>query len=143
MKCRKCQITKKTSEFHHRKNDNKSRLCHDCIECMQNPNYRNRKSENGGKITYYKNYKNNCSCQNCGYHLHPSAIIFHHKDPKNKIAVVSDMRRSKYSLEDLQNEIKKCMVLCANCHHYLHSAGKLPPTHNKYIKRGISLHGKN
>jgi len=51
---------------------------------------------------------------------HPSRLDFHHRDPKQKYKGVMEMARDGYSEERILKEIKKCDVLCSNCHRYHH-----------------------
>lgn len=60
----------------------------------------------------------NLKCVRCGYNKCEAALEFHHIDPKTKDRVVSLMKN--YSFERLKTEIKKCILLCANCHRELH-----------------------
>ena len=53
-------------------------------------------------------------CYVCGYKEHPHALHFDHIDIKNKKKEVSGL--VTYSLSIIKNEIRKCRVLCANCH---------------------------
>lgn len=43
-------------------------------------------------------------------------LDFHHTDPTNKLAGVSRMLRECRSKQHILDEIKKCIVLCSNCH---------------------------
>ncbi len=81
-----------------------------CSKCAiaSNSKCRKRKKEilireHGGK------------CQRCGYNKCATALQFHHTDPEVKDFNISDIGRSK-SLEKLRYEVKKCILLCANCH---------------------------
>ena len=62
-------------------------------------------------------------CENCGYSKCLNALQFHHKDPTQKKFTISDAIFGMGSIteENLQNEITKCSLLCANCHAELHS----------------------
>ena len=53
-------------------------------------------------------------CQLCGYKKHACALHFDHIDPSIKFKIIS--RMNNYSMEALKNEMRKCRVLCANCH---------------------------
>lgn len=55
-----------------------------------------------------------CSC--CGYDKCIAALDFHHIDPTEK------NERVTFSLkwEKVEQELKKCALLCANCHRELH-----------------------
>lgn len=68
----------------------------------------------------WSEYKSTLCCAYCGYNEHPAALDFHHviRHPDNekvyKLAANNSWKR-------LREEIKKCIVLCANCHRYLHN----------------------
>ena len=57
------------------------------------------------------------SCKICGYNKSNYAKHFHHLDKTNK-REVSQM--NQYSLKEVKKEIKKCVLVCANCHAELH-----------------------
>jgi hypothetical protein len=71
---------------------------------------------------YYRNrawidaYKLKIGCQLCGFNKWAEALDFDHKNPKDKLFNVS--QKLQKSIKTLQNEIKKCIVLCANCHRH-------------------------
>jgi len=54
-------------------------------------------------------------CAVCGYDRHPSALHFHHLDPAQKAFTVS-RRGVTRSIEEVREEARKCVLLCANCH---------------------------
>ena len=64
-------------------------------------------------------YKSTLCCTMCG-EKHPACLDFHHKDSKNKDFSLGIIRGWGYGKERLINEIKKCMVICANCHRKIH-----------------------
>lgn len=51
-------------------------------------------------------------CSVCGYKEHHVALHFNHIDPSNKVRNVS----ACHSVKAVKEEIRKCEVLCANCH---------------------------
>lgn len=53
-------------------------------------------------------------CERCGYNKCAAALQFHHKDPKEKEFAISAKQFLSY--EKCLKEIKKCKLLCANCH---------------------------
>lgn len=67
----------------------------------------------------WRDYKATLSCINCGFN-HPAALDFHHviKSPDNK--PVNQLLR-KDAFKAAAEEIKKCVVLCANCHRVHHA----------------------
>ena len=58
-------------------------------------------------------------CQECGYKKHPDALQFDLVNQTSKFKEISKMYC--YSRKALKLEMKKCRVLCANCH-AVHSA---------------------
>lgn len=73
-----------------------------------------RNSQRAEKWRKVQDYKLFLGCAICGYNKHPKALQFDHLH--NKRANVSDLIRSDYSWQTILDEIKKCQVLCANCH---------------------------
>lgn len=61
-------------------------------------------------------YKSMCGCARCGYNEHPIALDFDHLDPSKKSAGVSELAASRAPMRIIKEEIRKCQVLCANCH---------------------------
>ena len=57
-------------------------------------------------------------CTICQKEFHPCCMDFHHKNPKEKKYEISDFHR--YGIKYLQEEIDKCVPLCACCHRLLH-----------------------
>lgn len=73
------------------------------------------------KGKYIYNLKLNSKCKHCNI-SEPVCLVFHHKNPKEKIDTISEIvRNKKYSIEDLKNEINKCDIVCFNCHRLIHS----------------------
>ena len=59
-------------------------------------------------------YKIRMGCSMCGYNQHGCALDFDHVDASNKVAAVS--RLALGNIKKLFSEIRKCQVLCKNCH---------------------------
>ena len=59
-------------------------------------------------------YKMSKGCEICGYNEHPVALEFDHIDKTDKVMDISNMRKG--NLKKLIAEVRKCRVLCANCH---------------------------
>lgn len=66
------------------------------------------------KAVEYKGGK----CEMCGYDKNISALEFHHLDPNQKDFAISG---NKCGWNDLQKELDKCIMVCANCHRELHN----------------------
>ena len=58
-------------------------------------------------------------CAICGYNKCQRALSFHHRDPNKKIFGISAKGLTR-SWVKIQEEIDKCILLCANCHMELH-----------------------
>lgn len=54
-------------------------------------------------------------CSSCGYKEHPAALDFDHRNPDEKEFLIPH-RLGRSSLKRLFKEIRKCRILCANCH---------------------------
>lgn len=69
------------------------------------------------KVDFYE-YKSSLKCGRCS-ETHVSCLDFHHKDGEEKERGISSMIGS-CKLETIMEEIKKCEVVCANCHRKIH-----------------------
>jgi len=72
---------------------------------------------------YIQNYKLNRGCGVCGYNTCAAALDFHHSDCRKvgeKKFTIAHMVNGNWSLEKIEKEIEKCVILCANCHRELH-----------------------
>lgn len=85
-------------------------------------------------------YKCAKGCKDCGYNQFSVALDFDHIDPNNKTLAVSKLLSS--NLKKLMSEIRKCEVVCANCHrvrteitHKIHTNQK---RHNAQQKRNAA-----
>lgn len=63
-------------------------------------------------------------CAHCGYCKNRSALSFHHIKPSEKSFPMDSRHISNRSWESCISEIKKCILLCLNCHAEVHN-----PTH--------------
>jgi hypothetical protein len=68
-------------------------------------------------------FKTSLHCANCNF-SHPAALDFHHTDPSTKEHNVHKLIGNK-QFKKAYEEIKKCIVLCANCHRIHHYEEKL------------------
>lgn len=68
---------------------------------------------------WYREYKRTLYCTICGEN-HPACLQFHHRNKAEKSFNIADMARRPTSKKRIINEIKKCDVLCVNCHAKLH-----------------------
>ena len=63
------------------------------------------------------NYKKDKCCALCGYKEHTEILHFHH-NKGNKSFDISD--KNQVNNEILKKEIEKCILLCPNCHAWIH-----------------------
>jgi len=79
-------------------------------------------------INFIIDFKKDKCCARCGYNEHTSILQFHHKNPEEKSFNIGKLigRVSKLPNEKFYSEIKKCEILCPNCHLLLHfNEGKI------------------
>ena len=65
---------------------------------------------------FLTNYKIGKCCAICGYKEYPEILQFHHKNEKKKSFNIS----TKLNSPLLKEEVDKCILLCPNCHSWLH-----------------------
>jgi 5-methylcytosine-specific restriction endonuclease McrA len=58
-------------------------------------------------------------CRVCSYKRSLKALHFHHLDPKTKLFGIGQFSKAN-SLDQLKEEIAKCVLLCSNCHTEVH-----------------------
>ena len=63
-------------------------------------------------------------CAKCG-ESRGYVLDFHHIDPTQKENTIARMTSNKSNLKDIQKEVDKCIVLCANCHREFHHFEKI------------------
>ena len=59
-------------------------------------------------------------CSRCGFWGHPFQMDCHHRNPEDKEYEIARLRGGNTS--KLKEELKKCELLCANCHRIAHIA---------------------
>jgi hypothetical protein len=66
----------------------------------------------------WRSFKATLSCVNCGQN-HPATFDFHHVDRATKEYSVNALVKNRAFKKAIE-EVKKCVVLCANCHRIHH-----------------------
>lgn len=59
-------------------------------------------------------------CCICGFNQFIQALEFHHVHPEEKLFGISSSTAATRSLEAKLQELKKCILVCANCHRGIH-----------------------
>lgn len=115
-KCPLCQQTLDKKFFHiSRRASGRLRLSGYCKLCAHRQN-----------VVRLRNIKHACvvykggKCVDCAFIGHDSVFDFHHLDPEQKDIDISVMKHRKFGLE-MQKELDKCVLLCANCHRIRHA----------------------
>lgn len=72
-----------------------------------------------GLDAWFVEYKSKLSCSKCEEN-HPACLEFHHLDLSVKEVEISKAVKLGWSIERIEREIEKCLVLCSNCHRKVH-----------------------
>ena len=111
-KCSKCGRELPITEFYSRGNGQHRADCKDCHKQYVNQCYEEKK-------LFLQNYKSSVGCAKCG-EKRGYCLDFHHIDPSMKDVDIARMTSNKSNINDIMKEVKKCIVLCANCHREFH-----------------------
>ena len=99
------------------------RLAIHCEDCARQQRrgyanaYRRRRVKKAQQLL--QEYKKHLCCVECGESC-PVCLDFHHCNGKKR-KEISQLTAIGKSWEYILNEIKKCKVLCANCHRKMHA----------------------
>lgn len=129
--CSRCKQEKDATQFN-KKRKALSAYCKNCNIEINKEHYQSNKKAYADKRDLYKadlrekyiEYKKTLSCTDCGFSFkdYPSVCDFHHTEDNKEFDVAEIVR---YSWFKFQQEIKKCVPLCANCHRIRHTKLKI------------------
>lgn len=135
-KCTKCGQEKTLENFSKNvaKTSGLSSECKCCHRIVRKAYYENNKIKEQKRIKErkselketYKDFKKTLKCILCQEN-HQSTLQFHHLDPNEKEIAISLAITNGWSFKRVEEEIEKCVVLCANCHmkeHYELTQGR-------------------
>lgn len=116
--CSKCGLAKPLTEFHKngfdRQGNQKYRgYCKTCANKRETERYYEKKAFIDNQRT---------ACEKCG-ETRFYVLDYHHKNPTEKDFTIGQLKKGSYQI--IQEEIKKCICLCANCHREFHYLNKL------------------
>jgi len=123
-KCNKCQIDKEESEFHKnsRTYDGLRTLCKECTRKSCRKSYQknaayyiSKKQKRRLELKEMVRKIKEVPCIDCGKTYPHYVMDFNHRDPSKKEFNISAELHSKGWAQVLK-EIKKCDVICSNCH---------------------------
>ena len=69
-------------------------------------------------LDVFQQWKGTLKCSRCG-ESDTACLDFHHSDPSQK--EVGVIRQITKSMKSVLRELRKCVVVCANCHRRIHS----------------------
>jgi hypothetical protein len=72
------------------------------------------------KRIFVNKVKSIFGCRICNYRKCLSALEFHHIDSTQKDIAISRLISGNWSVASIKKEMRKCVVLCANCHREVH-----------------------
>ena len=97
---------------------------------MSYQNIKNHRKKRKQDIVYIMGDR----CCLCGYNKCQSALELHHLNPKNKDFTISQTSKQ---LETVIDEIKKCILVCANCHREIHAKIIKPPSTSSFMEERV------
>ena len=66
-------------------------------------------------------------CSICNYNKSIVALEFHHIDPSVKEHALGNVRANPKSWNIIADELRKCILLCSNCHREIHDGSTILP----------------
>lgn len=66
-------------------------------------------------------------CQCCGYNRCNNSLAFHHIDPTQKESAFGNTRANPQNWGKVVEELKKCILVCHNCHSEIHAGVREVP----------------
>lgn len=137
-RCSKCKVQKSKSEFsrNKRRKDGLQSECKTCRAAYLRKNYKENKKRymasarlgRQKRASLLKEIKHMKPCVDCGVRYPHYVLDFDHRDPSKKNMCVAYLVR--YSTPKMLEEIKKCDLVCSNCHR--------ERTHGPMVKRTIT-----
>jgi hypothetical protein len=116
-------------------------LCHNCHRELHFEKEQNKRQRKNKDICL--EFIKQLSCKQCGYNHCNAALDFHHTANTKKQGVVKYSYNHSWKTiddlqEDIRKELKKCIVLCANCHKLLHFDFVKFSTREKEIRKKMA-----
>lgn len=75
-------------------------------------------------------------CERCGWSGNQAALQFHHKKSAGKEFMIGNVANKSW--DSIKMEMKKCILLCANCHMIEHST----KNDDKFIEEALNYRGR-
>lgn len=129
--CGTCGELKDSRDYHKNpsKKDGLQSMCKSCRKDYHRAHYLANKDKyklRNANVreylrTYIKRYKRLCGCSKCNDRRH-YVLDFHHTSGKD--FTIGEAINNNIAIDTLKAEIRKCVVLCANCHREYHHLNK-------------------
>lgn len=112
----KVHVNKTSGGFYYRNE------CKKCFNAICNENGRDIKRKRVHEVREYSLKKLGGKCYNCG-NTDKNILHFHHLNPETKIDTLTRLYNctGKKSFTRVNNELRKCIILCNSCHSKLHA----------------------
>lgn len=112
--CSKCGRELPIDQFNFRNKAKGTRRaeCKECHTAFMRQKYQEKKN-------LIQDLKSQLACAKCG-DTRGYVLDFHHINPEEKENTIARMTSNNYELNKVYDEMKKCIVLCANCHREFH-----------------------
>lgn len=135
--CTRCQLPKHIDRFSPKSKTNSEKRQSRCKPCMVEVQKEHRHANPGSqqarnarlrqRLKDFIDGLKNTPCKDCKRRFPPYVMDFDHLDPKQKVANVAYLVKHGCSAKLLE-EIKKCDIVCANCHRVrTHERGQYAP----------------
>jgi predicted HNH restriction endonuclease len=110
------RICKHHGETEFREQSSNGKTSWYCVTCYVTRQKKNRKEKKRKAVEHMGG-----KCSICGYDKCMDALEFHHVNPEEKeVPTRFEFRTQKW--ETIVEELKKCIVLCSNCHREVHAS---------------------
>ena len=131
--CNKCNKKQNETEFgfKNKKLNKRASICKTCHKAYSKDHYQQNTQKykdkankrNKERLQANREYITEIKKQGCSLcsESNPCCIDFHHTDPTTKSGTVSQMVVSYLSIQTIQYEVDKCVLLCSNCHRKVHN----------------------
>lgn len=124
-KCSKCKKNKdeKCFAWNNKSLGKRSRRCKECQKIYSQKHYQNNKNpylkrsalKKKERINFSKNIKESSVCCDCKKYFKYFQMQFDHLPGTNKKNTISKIVQSG-TIDQLKKEMKKCEIVCVNCH---------------------------
>lgn len=117
--CTKCGKVLPIDQFNWRNKEKGTRRseCKSCHSGYMKEKYQEKKE-------IIQELKSQCKCAKCG-ESRGYLLDYHHLDPALKDDTIARLTSNASNINVAYEEIKKCIVLCANCHREFHHFNNL------------------